>query len=103
MELSTHAAPLRWIAFPGELLANQIAVNGLNWYALQEASWVQNVVDINTRKQGRYVAGTGHRITAPETLQLSAPDIVIVMNAAYMDEIRLRLESLGIAPEILVV
>ena len=61
---------------------------------------VHSAVDINPHKHGMYMAGTGHRIEAPETLPTLRPDQVIVMNPIYMDEIRTHLDSLGIAPEV---
>jgi hypothetical protein len=45
------------------------------------------VIDVNPAKQGRYVAGTGHRIVAPA--RLSAEDVrsVVVLNPNYAREI----------------
>ena len=61
------------------------------------------VVDINPRKQGMYVAGTGQKIIPPEFLQAYQPDIVIVMNPIYKDEIRQFTERLGLTPEFMYV
>ena len=63
-------------------------------------AYVRSAVDINPHKQGMYMAGTGHRIDAPERLQEIRPDLVIVMNPIYVDEIRAHLESLGLSPEL---
>src|SRR5690606_22006314 len=35
------------------------------------------VVDVNPRKQGMYVAGTGHPIVAPSALKADPPDVVV--------------------------
>ena len=59
-------------------------------------SRVQYVVDINPRKHGKFVAGAGQQIVPAELLRDYRPDLVIVMNPAYGDEIRARLESLGV-------
>ena len=60
------------------------------------------VVDINPRKQGKYVAGTGQPIVAPAALADIRPDFVIIMNANYRDEIGGMLAEVGVAAEILV-
>ncbi len=57
---------------------------------------IEQVVDINPHKHGKYLAGTGHRIVGPEDLQLSPPDHVIVVNPIYRDEIVSELAGLGI-------
>jgi SAM-dependent methyltransferase len=61
---------------------------------------VDLVVDINPRKDGRYVAGTGHRIVAPATLTAYPPGLVIVMNPAYEQEIRAQLARLSLFPRV---
>lgn len=60
------------------------------------------VVDINPRKQGKYVAGTGQRIVAPAELAALQPDFVIIMNANYRAEIGRMLAEVGVAAELLV-
>lgn len=54
-------------------------------------------VDINPYKQGKFLAGTGHEVVGPEQLVAERPDIVIGMNAIYLDEIRGELDGLGLA------
>jgi SAM-dependent methyltransferase len=61
---------------------------------------VHAVVDINPRKQGRFVAGTAHCIVPPEALRESPPDFVLLMNPVYLDEVRSTLAQLGLAPDI---
>lgn len=60
------------------------------------------VVDINPRKQGKYVAGTGQQIIPPSRLAEIRPDFVIIMNANYRDEISQMLREAGVAADILV-
>ncbi len=67
----------------------------------QIAEDVETVVDINPRKQGHFVPGTGQAIVAPEALKERVPDAVIVMNKNYTHEIRKQLGELGLRPEIL--
>jgi len=61
---------------------------------------VEYVVDINPYKQGRFMAGTGHEIVGPDRLAESPPDVVIVMNPIYRDEIRRQLTEEGIDAEL---
>ncbi len=65
-----------------------------------EIDWI---VDINPFKQGKYVPGTGHKIVSPETLRdaEAPPDLVIVMNPIYVNEIEVQLNSLNVHPKIL--
>lgn len=48
------------------------------------------VVDINPRKQGRFVPGTGHPIVAPEALAEKGIRHVIVMNPNYEQEVGMQ-------------
>jgi len=64
---------------------------------------IEYAVDINPRKQGMYVAGTGQKIVAPEILKEHRPDLIIVMNPLYQDEIRKTVSELGLSPEFLLV
>ena len=63
---------------------------------------IKYVVDINPRKQGMFVAGTGQHIVAPEFLREYQPDSVIVMNAVYLEEIRATARQMGLRAEFLV-
>lgn len=67
--------------------------------ALQIRDHIQYAVDINPRKQDMYLPGTGQQIVSPEFLREVRPDVVIVMNAIYEDEIRQFTEGLGLDPE----
>jgi hypothetical protein len=60
------------------------------------------VVDINPRKAGKFVAGTGQEIIPPARLAELRPDFVIIMNANYREEIGRMLAEVGVAAEILV-
>jgi hypothetical protein len=59
------------------------------------------MIDINPRKQGRYVAGTGHRIVPPNFLSEYRPDVVVIMNGVYQEEIRAELVRLDLSPELM--
>jgi hypothetical protein len=58
-------------------------------------------VDINPNKTGTYMAGTGQKIVSPEFLLSYRPDVVIIMNPVYRQEITRDLVDMGLTPEIL--
>lgn len=66
-------------------------------------STVEYVVDINPHKHGKYMPGTGQEIVSPDFLTDYQPDLVVVMNPIYLEEIRSDLTVRGVSPEILVV
>jgi SAM-dependent methyltransferase len=57
---------------------------------------VAYAVDINPRKQGRYLAGSGCRVLGPQDLTQEPPNLVVAMNAAYTGEIQAELDRLGV-------
>jgi SAM-dependent methyltransferase len=61
---------------------------------------VEQVVDVNPRKHGRHVPGTGQRVLAPSQLQAAPPDLVIVLNPMYLGEVGAELHRLGVSPEV---
>lgn len=61
---------------------------------------IEAAVDINPYRQGHYMPTSAHRIVGPDELQDIRPDVVIIMNRVYRDEIASQLDSLGLAPEI---
>ncbi|MBW3578478.1 MAG: methyltransferase domain-containing protein [Actinobacteria bacterium] len=64
---------------------------------LGDRSLIDVVVDINPRKQGRYIAGTGHPVVGPETLPDLAPELVVAMNPVYAPEIASALDDLKLS------
>lgn len=67
---------------------------------LQPGTTVGCMVDINPRKQGMFVSGTGQPVVGPEELRRYAPDVVVIMNPVYKAEITAQLASLGLTPAI---
>jgi len=59
------------------------------------------VVDINPFKHGTYMAGTGHEIVSPDFLRTYRPDVVIVMNPVYREEIRQSCAGMELNPVVL--
>jgi hypothetical protein len=64
-------------------------------------SLISHVVDINPRKTGRFVPGSGQEIVAPNSLRELCPDVIILMNQIYRDEIASDTAALGLHPEFL--
>lgn len=54
------------------------------------------VVDINPFKQGKFMPGTGHAVISPEALKDYAPDLIVVMNPIYLEEVGRQARDLGI-------
>ncbi len=71
--------------------------------ALEAGRTVESVVDINPYKQGKFMPGTGQEIVSPDVLRQEPPDLVIVMNPIYLDEITADLSGRGLFPEIVAV
>jgi SAM-dependent methyltransferase len=61
---------------------------------------VQYVVDINPRKAGTFVAGTGQQVVLPSALRAYRPDVVVLMNPIYRQEIAASLRDLGLSPDL---
>ena len=59
---------------------------------------IEYVVDLNPRKHGMFVAGTGQKIVSPGFLKEYQPDLVVIMNPNYEKEIRQMLAEMNLAP-----
>lgn len=62
---------------------------------------IEYAIDINPRRSGTYIAGTGQRIMGPEFLREYRPDIVLVMSPIYREEIAATIRTLGLTPRLL--
>jgi len=73
------------------------AAKGSTFLNLMDSSrqQVQFVVDINIKKQGCFIAGTGHKIVAPNHLLSQPAQTILLMNPNYHDEVKALLQSLG--------
>jgi hypothetical protein len=58
-------------------------------------SVISHVIDINPRKAGRFVPGSGQEIVPPNTLSELHPDVIILMNGIYQDEVASNITGLG--------
>lgn len=61
---------------------------------------IQYAVDINPYRHGHFLPATGQEIVAPAFLAEYRPDLVVIMNAVYRDEIARDLGRLGLSPEL---
>jgi hypothetical protein len=59
---------------------------------------VAYTVDLNPRRSGTFIAGTGHAIVAPEFLRREPPNTLIVMSPIYLAEIKAQLDAMGVRP-----
>ena len=58
------------------------------------------VVDINPHKWGKFMVGSKHEIVSPQSLCEIDPDLVVVMNPIYLEEIGAQLEELAVETEL---
>lgn len=76
------------------------AISFLNTYNITRQ--IEYVVDINPAKQDKYLPVTGQRVVAPEFVVSYKPDVVIVTNPTFDEEIRQQVQKLGLTCEFLV-
>jgi SAM-dependent methyltransferase len=62
---------------------------------------IDHVCDINPHMQGNFIPGIGKQYVSPDFLAAYQPDVVIVMNSVYMNEITTSLADLGLHPQML--
>lgn len=61
---------------------------------------VAAAVDINPHKWGKFMVGSNHEIVAPDKLKEIDPELVVVMNPIYLEEIGADINELGLHPEL---
>lgn len=64
---------------------------------------IEFAVDINPKKDGTFIAGTGQRVVRPEFLREYKPETVFVMNPIYLTEIEETLKEMDLDPELITV
>jgi SAM-dependent methyltransferase len=57
---------------------------------------IKHVVDINPHMHGNYIPGIGLQYVGPDFMTEYQPDVVIVMNSVYLEEIRKMLHERGV-------
>jgi SAM-dependent methyltransferase len=59
------------------------------------------IVDINPHKHGKFLAGSGREILSPDALRTLRPDVVLLMNSIYTEEVRNDLTARGLRPKLI--
>lgn len=57
------------------------------------------MIDVNDRKHGKFIPGTGLKVGAPEDVAKLSPDLVLIANSLYSDEIEKTVRGFGISPD----
>lgn len=68
---------------------------------LDRVGTVDAIVDVNPHRAGRFAPGLGMPISAPESLVQVKPDLVVIMNGIYRDEIGAKCRDLGLTAEMI--
>ncbi len=69
---------------------------GVTFLNILKDQRIKYAVDINPRKQGMYIPGTGQKIVRPEFLLKYKPNFILLANPAYGKEIRCIIDELKI-------
>jgi SAM-dependent methyltransferase len=69
----------------------------------EAAAPIAGLVDVNPRKHGRYIPGAALPVVGPEALRQLRPELVLLSNAHYRDEVAADLRELGLRPELAVI
>lgn len=64
-----------------------------------DAACVVAMVDVNARKHGRFVPGAALPVVAPSAVPALEPDLVVVANGLYVEEIGRSVNAQGCFPE----
>ena len=62
---------------------------------------IQYIVDINPYREGKFIPGAAKKIMSPNFLKSYNPDYVIIMNAAYCNEIKQSLADMDVCTKVL--
>jgi len=62
---------------------------------------IDYVIDINPFRHGKYLPSIGKKVMPPEFLRKYKPDVVIVMNPIYYNEIQKMLNDMDLTPEVI--
>jgi SAM-dependent methyltransferase len=78
------------------------AGRGINFLNLVDPHGeIRYIVEINPARQGKYIPGTGALVVAPESLGEYQPDVIILTNATYANEIKQQVNRLELDCEFL--
>ena len=68
---------------------------------LDEIGVIEHVVDINPHLLGNFIPAIGKQYVGPDFLESYRPDVVILMNSVYINEVRADLAGRGLHPELI--
>jgi SAM-dependent methyltransferase len=80
-----------------------VGSKGVNFLRAADPAGELLAVDINPRKWGKYLPGTGHEVVAPSELPDRPVSTVAVTNPVYVDEISQILTELGVDAAVMTV
>lgn len=63
---------------------------------VDQSNRVLHVVDNNPKRQGKFIPGSGQEVISADRLTEIRPDLVIISNAIYQEEIQNQLAQLGV-------
>ena len=66
-----------------------------------EIGVIEHVVDINPHLLGNFIPAIGQQYVGPDFLESYRPDVVILMNSVYINEVRADLAGRGLHPELI--
>jgi SAM-dependent methyltransferase len=76
---------------------------GINFLNLVRASqFIPYIVDINPTRCGGFIPGTGQKVVAPEFLREYQPNLILLTNPTYENEVRKQVEEMGIRCDFLI-
>ena len=98
--IASHRAAGRRLAIwgSGSKCVSLISALGL---ASGNGSKPPAIVDINPHKHGKFLAGSGLQIVGPDALGKLRPEVVLIMNSIYTEEIRHELAARGLEPHLI--
>lgn len=64
---------------------------------------IEAIIDINPYRHGKFLPRVDKKIMPPEFLKQYRPDVTIVMNPIYRDEISQMIDDMGVSTEIITV
>lgn len=73
---------------------------GLSFFNLFDIkSLVPFIIDINPNRQGKYLPGGGQKIVEPNFAITYQPDLIIITNPTYEEEIKAHVHEMGLKPQ----
>jgi len=89
---------LNELSYKGKIAIWGAGAKGVTFLNLfdSDSKLIECVIDINPKKQGMFIPGTGHEIVSFDQLNERKISDIIIMNPNYYDEIKLIIEKLNL-------